>query len=160
MGKLIAVLLGLLLTAAVPAFSANARHSSSGTLTVVSKNVSTEYVSAAGNVTSTYPGALATGDRIFSSDTDLVGGKPAGFDNEICTVTFNGNDLCHDVAVLIGRGDIELTWLWIGRNNSAYGPQHWSGVIDGGTGAFAKAHGGYTARILPNGTVQISVPLK
>jgi hypothetical protein len=155
----IAVLLGLLFSTAVPAASANATHSTRGTLTVVSKNTSTEYVSAAGKTSSTYPGALATGDRIFASDTDLVGGKTAGFDNEICTVTFNGNDLCHDVAVLSGKGDIELTWLWIGRNNSAYGPQHWSGVIDGGTGAFAKAHGGYLARILPNGTVQISVPL-
>jgi hypothetical protein len=62
-------------------------------------------------VSSTYPGALGTGDRIFSNDTDLVGGKTAGFDNEICTVTFNGNDLCHDVAVLSGRGDIRSSTL-------------------------------------------------
>lgn len=42
--------------------------------------------------------------------------------------------------------------------NSAAGPRRWSGVIDGGTGAFADLHGGYEARILANGTLRISVP--
>jgi hypothetical protein len=89
-----------------------------------------------------------------------IGGKPAGFDNETCTVTFNGNDLCHDVAVLTGRGDIELTYLMVGRNyiHTAVGLQHFSGVIDGGTGQFQNAHGAFQASDLPN-EIKVRLPL-
>jgi len=160
MKKSLPFLLAAAALAAGLAVSATATAKSPSMLTVVLKGAgTTEYVSATGHVSTTYPGQLVTGDRILGNGTDYVAGKPVGFDNEICTVTFDGNDLCHEVAVLTGKGDVELTWLWVGRNNSTLGPSHWSGIVDGGTGVFAHVHGAYDARLLANGALQVSVPL-
>jgi hypothetical protein len=145
MKKWISVLLGAGLAAAALAVSAAAAPTGPGTLTVIARGTHTVFVTHSGLVTSKYPGALVTGDRIFSEGKDFIGGKAAGFDNEECTVTFNGNDLCHDVAVLAGRGEIELTYLLVGRNHSAFGAKSFSGIIDGGTGEFQDAHGTFHA---------------
>jgi hypothetical protein len=116
------------------------------------------FVSSTGQVSSSYPGALVTGGRIFSQEQDFIGGKAAGFDNEACTVTFAGNDLCHDVAVLNGRGELELTYLLVGRNSTAFGPRHWSGIIDSGTGEFQYVRGAYQATASADG-VKVTVPV-
>jgi hypothetical protein len=145
MKKWISVVVGAGLVAAALAASATADRASPGTLTVVAKGTHTVFVTHSGLVTSKYPGALVTGDRIFSEGRDFIEGKAAGFDNEECTVTFNGNGLCHDVAVLTGRGEIELTYLLVGRNHSTSGAKRFSGIIDGGTGEFQDAHGTFQA---------------
>ena len=118
-----------------------------------------EYVSASGASSTTFPDRLKTGDRIFSNDRLSDGRRQVGYSNEICTVTFNANDLCQTVGHVNGKGEFEATWLWIGRNTSTYGPRHFSGVIDGGTGAFANAHGQFQATVLANGSLRFSASL-
>jgi hypothetical protein len=157
MKKLVAVLLAVAAVAAGLAVSATAAPKHPSTLTVVGKNAGTVFVTKDG-VSLKYPGALVTGDRIFSQERDYIAGKAAGFDNEACTVTFNGNDFCHDVAVLSGRGEIELTYLLVGRNATAFGPHHFAGIIDGGTGEFQNARGAFQAIGLAKGTI-VTVPL-
>jgi hypothetical protein len=141
MKKLIAIVSGV----AVAAVAASSALAQPGTLTVVARGTGTVFVTHNGLVTTKYPGALVTGDRIFSEGREYIAGKAAGFDNEECTVTFNGNDFCHDVAILPGRGEIELTYLLVGRNHSTYGQKQFSGIIDGGTGEFQDAHGTFQA---------------
>jgi hypothetical protein len=145
MRKLIAIVLGIAVAAVGLSVGASSALAKPGTLTVVAKGTETVFVTHSGLVTSKYPGALVTGDRIFTEGKDFIAGKAAGFDNEECTVTFNGNDFCHDVAVLPGRGEIELTYLLVGRNHSAAGQKQFSGIIDGGTGEFENAHGTFQA---------------
>ena len=118
-----------------------------------------EYISVSGTTSTTFPDRLNTGDRIFSNDRLSDGRHQVGYSNEICTVTFNANDLCQVVGHITGKGEFEATWLWIRRNTSAYGPRHFSGVIDGGTGAFAGAHGQFEATVLANGSLRISASL-
>jgi hypothetical protein len=127
-------------------------------LSFVIHNTGTEYLTKAGT-TSVFPGQLNTGDQIFSRDTLAQGSRTIGFDNETCSVTFDNNDLCHSVAVFTGKGDVEATWLWVGRNTSQYGPTHFTGVIDGGTGSYQHATGQFDATVLPNGTLQITAKL-
>jgi hypothetical protein len=129
------------------------------TLSFVVQNHGTEYVTAAGS-TSVFPGRLQTGDRIFSRDLLQERGHSIGYDNELCTVTFDDNDLCQVVLVLPGKGQIQASWLWIDRNASTNGPPHFSGVVDGGTGTFANAKGQFSASLLPTGTLQFAATLR
>ena len=129
------------------------------TLSFVVQNHGTEYVTAAGS-TSVFPGRLQTGDRIFTRDLLLDRGHSIGYDNELCTVTFDDNDLCQTIVVLPGKGQIQASWLWIDRNASTYGPAHFNGVIDGGTGAFADARGKFSASLLPTGTLKFAATLR
>ena len=128
------------------------------TLSFVVHNHGTEYVTAAGS-TSVFPGHLQTGDRIFSRDLLLERGRSIGYDNELCTVTFDDNDLCQTILVLPGKGQIQASWLWIDRNASASGPPRFSGVIDGGTGAFANAKGQFNASLSRSGTLRFTATL-
>jgi hypothetical protein len=126
---------------------------------VLGKGSAPEYISASGTTSTSFPDRLNTGDRIFSNDRLSDGHHQVGYDNEICTVTFNANDLCQVVGYLTGKGEFEATWLWIGRNTSADGPRRFSGVIDGGTGAFANAHGQFDATVLANGSLRFTASL-
>jgi hypothetical protein len=128
------------------------------TLTFLVQNAGTEYVTASGS-TAAFPGHLSTGDRILSRDVLLRGGVRVGYDNEVCTVTFDNNDFCQTVEVLRGQGHLAVTWLWVGRNASATGPAQFSGVIVGGTGAYAHARGAFEATVLPTGLLQVSATL-
>jgi hypothetical protein len=145
MKKLIAIMPAVVLAIVGLAVVTSSALAKPGTLTVVAKGTGTVFVTHSGLVTSKYPGALVTGDRIFSEGREFIAGKAAGFDNEECTVTFDGNDFCHDVAVLTGRGEIELTYVLVGRNHSTSGPRRFSGIIDGGTGEFQDARGTFQA---------------
>src|SRR5262245_52437184 len=123
-----------------------------GNFSYIVRNAGTEYLTRTG-LTDTFPGALTTGDQIFSRDVLLRRSTRIGYDNMTCTVTFDGNDLCHTVSVFSGKGDVEATWLWAGRNTSHYGPRHFAGVIDGGTGRYKGAGGQFEAEALPNGAL-------
>jgi hypothetical protein len=127
-------------------------------LAYIVRNNGTAYLTKTGLGTS-FPGKLQTGDQIFARDTLLEGATKVGYDNETCTVTFDNNDLCRVVSVFPGKGEMEASWLWINRNTSDYGPSHFSGIIDGGTGSFAHAHGQFNATALPNGTLEITALL-
>ena len=110
--------------------------------------------------TSTFPGHLSPGDRALSRDELLSGATVVGYDNELCTATLEDNDFCEVTLVLPGKGQIQASWLWIGRNGSLYGPPSFSGVIVGGTGAYSSAHGQFDAEVLPNGELQLSAALR
>jgi hypothetical protein len=126
---------------------------------VLEKGSAPVYISASGTTSTTFPGRLNTGDRILSNDRLSDGHHQIGYDNEICTVTFTANDLCQVVGFIAGKGEFEATWLWIGRNTAAYRPRPFSGVIDGGTGAFASARGQFDATVLANGSLRFSAAL-
>ena len=123
------------------------------TLSFVVQNKRTEYVTAAGS-TSVFPGRLQTGDRTLSRDSLLQGARSIGYDNELCTVTFDNNDLCQVMVVLPGKGQIQASWLWIRWLSN------FSGVIDGGTGAFTDARGQFMSRRLRNGALSITTTLR
>jgi hypothetical protein len=125
------------------------------TVSYLVRNNGIEYVTATGS-SNTFPGRLVTGDRIFARDSRLRAGVQIGYDNELCTVTFDGNDLCHVAPVFKGRGSIQITWLWVGRNLSQSGPPRFAGVIEGGTGAYANAAGQFTASMLSTGELEIN----
>ena len=139
--------LGICLTAAAGAASAallTATAQGAGmpsTVSFVVQNHGTEYVTAAGS-TSVFPGRLQPGDRILTRDSLLRGGRSIGYDDELCTVTYDNDELCQVMLVLPGKGQIQASWLWIRW------PSNFTGVIDGGTGAFTHAQGQFTATVL------------
>jgi hypothetical protein len=159
MKKRIAIVLGVALAAVALSVAAAAARSGPTMTLFLSGGSPPEYISASGTSSTTFPDQLNTGDRIFSNDRLSDGHHRVGYSNEICTVTFDANDLCQTVGYITGKGEFEATWLWIGRNTSNYGSHHFSGVIDGGTGAFANAHGQFNATVLANGSLRFSAPL-
>jgi hypothetical protein len=122
------------------------------TLNFVVKNDGREYVTAAGTV-SIFPSRLLPGDRILSRDSLLQGGRSVGYDEEICTVTVDNQDLCQTMVVLPGKGRIQVSYLfrW---------PSNYTGVVDGGTGTFAHAKGQFTGTTLRDGQFRITATLR
>jgi hypothetical protein len=148
------------ITAAIAATgAAGASHKTTISFTLGSRGTAGTTYRTQRGLTHTYPGKLQTGDQIFSQDTLLDGTKEIGYGNEVCTVTFDGNDLCNTVAVFPGKGEVYTTWLWIGRNNSYLGPRHFGGVINGGTGMYTNATGHFDATVDSNGTLQFTATL-
>jgi hypothetical protein len=127
-------------------------------LTLRLQPIENAFVTQSGT-TSTFPGRLSPGDRVLSRDALLSGSTVVGYDNELCTAVLDNNDYCEVTLVLPGKGQIQASWLWIGRNGSLYGPPSFSGVILGGTGAYASAHGQFDAEVLSNGQLQLSAAL-
>jgi hypothetical protein len=102
--------------------------------------------------------ALSPGDRIISRSDLLQGSTKIGFDNVVCTVTFNDNLLCDVVSSFTNKGDIHATALLRG-GASANGTGAFDAVVDGGTFAYRNAHGDAHGVTLPNGDNQINVNL-
>ena len=123
------------------------------TLSFVVRNRGLEFVTASGS-TSVYPGHLEIGDRIFSRDALVQGARSVGYDNELCTVTFDNHELCQVTVVLPGKGQIQANWPWTDW------PSGFTGVIDGGTGSFATTKGQFTATPLRSGALKISATLR
>jgi hypothetical protein len=146
--------------AAAGAFTATSASGAgrSDALSYVVHNAGTEYVTRAGS-SATFPGPLVTGDRIFSRDTLTRGEAKIGFDNEVCVVTFDDNDLCRTISVFPGQGQVSASWLWVGRNASPVGPRHFAGVIDGGTGRFVNARGQFQADVQADGSLRITTTI-
>jgi hypothetical protein len=97
------------------------------------------------------------GDRIIGQDGILQNGRPAGHDNEACTVSFGRDVLCQDIIILTGQGDLQasgtIRWPAAGSRD----PGSFDGVIDGGTAHFAAAHGTFHAATLRDGDMQLTV---
>jgi hypothetical protein len=123
------------------------------TLSFVVQNRGIAFVTASGS-TPVFPGNLQVGDRILARDAVFQGSRSVGYDNELCTVTVDNHFLCQDMLVLPGRGEMQVSWLWI------HWPSNYTGVIDGGTGAFAHASGQFTATVLRSGALRITATLK
>jgi hypothetical protein len=122
------------------------------TLSFVAHNRGLEFVTASGSTT-VYPGHLQIGDRIFARDALTQSNRSVGYDNELCTVTFDNHELCQVTVVLPGKGQIEANWLWTDW------PSGFTGVIDGGTGTFAHTKGEFTATPLAGGALKFTARL-
>jgi hypothetical protein len=120
-------------------------------LTVVLQATALQFFGNSGPIpfpTKTKP--LVPGDRVIGQDRILQDGRPAGRDNEACTVAFTRDVLCQNIAVLTGCGDLQtsFTFRWPAGTR---GPASFDGIINGGTGAFAAADGTFHAQNQPNG---------
>jgi hypothetical protein len=122
------------------------------TLSFVVDSRGLEFVTASGS-TSVYPGHLQIGDRIFSRDALMQGTSSVGYDNELCTVTFDNHELCQIMLAIPGKGQLQASWLWTDW------PSGFTGVIDGGTGTFAHAKGEFTATPLAGGALKLTATL-
>jgi hypothetical protein len=80
------------------------------------------------------------GDSFVIRDDILQNGATVGFDNVICTATFNDNVLCNAVFAFNGKGDLTLAALIRGET-SANSPQVFDVAVTGGTFAYRNAHG-------------------
>jgi len=96
-----------------------------------------------------------TGDRFIVREALSQNGVVVGYDNIICTDTFNNNGLCDVVFAITNKGDIHGTALVRDLFDfSSNGPTVFDGDIDGGTFAYANATGSAHLTTLPDGDTQ------
>jgi len=141
------------------ATAAQAAAPTPGHLTIVLHQTALRFFSNTGPITGYPTKPLVPGDRVIGQDRDLQGGVQVGHDNEACTVAFTRDVLCQDIVVLNGRGDLQVSWTFRWPATNAQGPASFNGIIDGGTGTFAAAHGTYHAQTLPNGDTRITATI-
>ncbi|HEY2430532.1 MAG TPA: hypothetical protein VGI06_16450 [Acidimicrobiales bacterium] len=129
---------------------------------VVAHQTNFEFVPAGGAATAnpnlTAPAKI--GDEIIVRESLSQGGVEVGYDNVVCTDTFNNNALCNAVLVFNGKGDLHGTALI--RNDfdpSGNGPTVFDATIDGGTFAYASARGMVHLIVQPNGDSQDNIIL-
>jgi hypothetical protein len=154
------IALGALATLAVAggtagAAAAQASAHAPGQLTFVSQLTAIRFFTNSGPITGFPAKPLVPGDRIIGQDRILQNGKAAGHDNEACTVSFHRDVLCQDIIVLNGQGDLQASWT-LQWPTGHRGPSSFNGIIDGGTGTFAAAHGSFHAATLPNRDMRIT----
>jgi hypothetical protein len=128
-------------------------------LTFVSRLTAIQFFTPSGPITGFPTGPLAPGDRIIGQDRILQNGRPAGHDNEVCTVSFDRDVLCQDIVILTGQGDLQVSWTIQWPATGTRGPASFDGVIDGGTAHFAAAHGTFHAATRPDGDMQITAKI-
>ena len=130
-----------------------------GRLTFVSQLTAIQFFTASGPITGFPTTPLVPGDRIIGQDRILQHGKPAGRDNESCTVSFGRDVLCQDIIILPSQGDLQASWTIRWPATGTRGPASFDGVIDGGTARFAAAHGTFHAATLPDGDMQVTAEI-
>ena len=141
---------------AAGAATAQATPHAPGQLTFASQLTAIRFFTASGPITGFPTSPLVPGDRIIGQDRIRHEGRPAGHDNETCTISFGRDVLCQDIVVLDGQGDLQTSWTVQWPAAGTRGPASFDGVIDGGTGRFAAAHGTFHAATLPGGDMQIT----
>jgi hypothetical protein len=127
-----------------------------GPLTFDLRPTALQFFTSTGPITGFPTGPLAPGDRVIGQDRLLQGGVRAGHDDEVCTIAFARDVLCQDIIIFDGRGDVQASWSFRWPATGSRGPASFDGIIDGGTAAFAGAHGTFHARTLPDGDQQIT----
>ena len=130
-----------------------------GQLAFASQLTAIQFFTASGPITGFPTTPLVPGDRIIGQDRILQNGKPAGHDNEACTVSFGRDVLCQDIIILPGQGDLQASWTIQWPATGTRGPASFDGIIDGGTARFADAHGTFHAATLPDGDLQITAAI-
>jgi hypothetical protein len=145
-------------TAAAAAAAQAAPHAP-GQLTFASQLTAIRFFTASGPITGFPTSPLAPGDRIIGQDRILQHGRAAGHDNEACTVSFGRDVLCQDIVIFTGQGDLQASWTVRWPAAGTRGPASFDGVIDGGTGRFAAAHGTFHAATLPDGDTRITAEI-
>ena len=151
--------LAALAVAGTAAAAAQAAPRTPGQLTFTSQLTAIRFFTASGPVTGFPASPLAPGDRIIGQDRILRHGRPAGHDNEACTVSFGRDVLCQDFIILPGQGDLQASWTIQWPAAGTRGPASFDGVIDGGTAHFAAAHGTFHAAALPDGDMQLTAEI-
>jgi hypothetical protein len=126
-------------------------------LSFVSQLTNIEFFTSTGPITGFPTTPLVPGDRIIGQDRIERDGQPVGHDNEACTVSFGRDVLCQDIVILDGRGDLQDSWTFQWPATGT--PTSFDGVIDGGTGQFALAHGTFHAAALPGGAIQVTAEI-
>ena len=144
--------------AAAAATAAQATPHAPGQLTFISQLTAIQFFTASGPITGFPTTPLVPGDRIIGQDSILQNGKPVGHDNEACTVSFGRDVLCQDI-ILTDRGDLQASWTIQWPATGTRGPASFDGVIDGGTGRFAAAHGTFYAATFPDGDMQLTAEI-
>jgi hypothetical protein len=107
---------------------------------VTSRTTNFEFFPTSGPPTTEPMAPPTIGDRFMLREDLLRGNVNVGFDNVICTVTFNDNLLCDALFSFTGQGDIHATALLRGGAGEN-GPTEFDAVIDGGTFAYRSARG-------------------
>ena len=158
------ILAGVLTAAALAggaagAAAAQASAGPPGQLTFDLQLTALQFFTSSGPITGYPTSPLAPGDRIIGQDRLLQGGVRVGHDDEVCTVGFARHVTCQDIAVFDGRGDVQVSWSFRWPATGTRGPASFDGIIDGGTGAFAGAHGDFHAHTLRDGDLQITATL-
>jgi len=148
--------LAALAVAGTAAAAAQAAPRTPGQLTFASQLTAIQFFTASGPITGFPTTPLVPGDRIIGQDRILQHGRPAGHDNEACTVSFGRDVLCQDIIILTGQGDLQASWTLQWPAAGTRGPASFDGVIDGGTAHFAAAHGTFHAATLPDGDMQLT----
>jgi hypothetical protein len=97
------------------------------------------------------------GDRIIIREDLMQGNAVVGFDNIVCTVTFNDNTLCDATFAITNKGDIFVSTLL--RGGATGGGQVFDAAIEGGTFAYATSRGDVHLSALPNGDTQVDIHL-
>src|SRR5215469_3077813 len=139
--------------------AAQATPQAPGQLTFASHLTAIRFFTAAGPVTGFPAGPLVPGDRIIGQDRIRQHGRPAGHDNEACTVSFDRDVLCQDIVILTGQGDLQTSWTIRWPAAGPAGPTSFDGVIEGGTAQFQSSHGSFHAAALSNGDVEITADI-
>jgi hypothetical protein len=130
---------------------------------VVAHQTNFEFVPVGGPATTTLgpttppptPGAEIIIRESLSQGTTVV-----GYDNVICTETFNNNALCDAVLVFDGKGDLHGTALIRDEfDPNSNGPAVFDATIDGGTFAYSHATGMLHLVVQPNGDTQDNIIL-
>jgi len=148
--------LAALAVAGTAAAAAQAAPRTPGQLTFASQLTAIQFFTASGPITGFPTTPLVPGDRIIGQDRILQHGRPAGHDNEACTVSFGRDVLCQDIIILTGQGDLQASWTLQWPAAGTRGPASFDGVIDGGTAHFAAAHGTFHAATLPDGDMRLT----
>jgi hypothetical protein len=124
---------------------------------VIAHSTNFEVVPAGGKATANPSQSFAPsiGDEFIIREDLIQNGVTIGYDNIICTDTFNNNGLCTAVFAINGKGDIHGTALIRDQfDPNTNGPTVFDGSIDGGTFAYAHATGSVHLTSLPNGDTQ------
>ena len=130
-----------------------------GQLTFASQLTAIRFFTASGPITGFPARPLVPGDRIIGQDRILQEGRAVGHDNEACTVSFGRDVLCQDIIILDRQGDLQASWTVQWPAAGTRGPASFDGVIDGGTGRFAAAHGTFHAVTRPDGHLQVTAEI-
>jgi hypothetical protein len=139
--------------------AAQAAPHASRQLTFTSQLTAIRFFTNSGPVTGFPTTPLVPGDRIIGQDRILQHGRPAGHDNEACTVSFGRGVLCQDIIILPGQGDLQASWTVRWPATGTRGPASFDGVIDGGTWHLAAARGTFHAAALPGGGMHITAEI-
>ena len=157
--RVAAGVLAALAVAGTAAAAAQAAPRTPGQLTFASQLTAIQFFTASGPITGFPTTPLVPGDRIIGQDRILQHGRPAGHDNEACTVSFGRDVLCQDFIIITGQGDLQASWTFQWPATGTRGPASFDGVIDGGTAHFAAAHGTFHAATLPDGDMQLTAEI-